>query len=391
LIGEMSSPHTIQTLSASKNGLHIPNFDFSITGKLCEKSLAQVEPLVLGEGLKEGEKWQNLDDDVAYEACVCQALHDSEGKPIGLLNALWTRPIHSSEDLVALMAIFASRANAEMMRLQSERKIELLNETLEQRVQERTAELSKLNAELDSFAYSISHDLKSPLRAIDGFTQLLSERMEGRLDTEEQQLMARVLGSTHRMATLMADLLALARVSQLSMRRERLNLSELAQEVFSGLANGPSTSAVRLQIEPGVYGHGDRALTRTLLEQLIGNAIKFTRDQAQPLIEFGHKRSEASASENARVFFVRDNGAGFSMEHKGLLFKPFQRLHMPSAGFEGTGIGLATARRIVERHGGTIEGEGQVNKGAEFRFSLGATTLETGPRRAAHSNASAEK
>jgi len=376
LIGELSSQHTVQTIAASKNGQPIPNFAFSIEGKLCEKSMSQREPLVLGEGLTDAEKWDDLGDDTLYEACVCQALHDSEGKPIGLLNALWTSPINHSADMVALMAIFASRANAEMMRLQGDRKIEHLNETLEQRVQERTAELSKLNAELDSFAYSISHDLKSPLRAIDGFTQLLSERLENRLEPEEQHLMARVLGATHRMATLMADLLALARVSQLSMDRERINLSVLAKEVFSELPQEPSHAKVNLQIEPGVYGHGDRGLTRTLLEQLIGNAIKFTRDQTHPLIEFGQKRNVSGSTETKRVFFVRDNGAGFSMEHKDKLFKPFQRLHMPSAGFEGTGIGLATVRRIVERHGGSIEGEGEVNCGAEFRFSLGAGTLE---------------
>jgi signal transduction histidine kinase len=372
LIGELSPPHEIQTIAAFKNGQPTPNFSFSIARRLCEKSMHQREPLVLGRNPNDSESWQHLDDAANYQSGVCQALHDNEGNPIGLINALWTHPRPPEGDVVALMAIFASRAKAEMMRLQGARKIEQLNETLELRVQARTAELSKLNKELDSFAYSISHDLKSPLRAIDGFTQLLSERLAGRLDAEEQQLMSRVLGSTHRMATLMADLLALARVSQVPMERERLHLSAMAEEVFSNLPPEPGRAQIHCQIEPGVYGYGDRVLTQTLLEQLIGNAQKYTRDQPRPLIEFGQRRNATGQEASALVFFVRDNGAGFSMAHADKLFKPFQRLHMPSAGFEGTGIGLATARRIVERHGGTIEGDGKVNQGAEFSFSLEA-------------------
>lgn len=370
LIGELSADTTIHTLAVCKGGEAVPDFTLSIAGTMHEKCLHQQDPLVIQGGMKAVDEWPNLGGETMYEASVCQALHGIDGKPIGLLNALWVEPINPGPDLGALMSIFASRANAEMMRLQREREIDHLNDSLELRVQDRTAELLKLNAELDSFAYSVSHDLKSPLRAIDGFTQLLSERLQGRLDPEEQQLMNRVLGSTHRMATLMADLLALARVSQVPMKRERLNLSALAEEIISESSKEVFRPHVRWQVEPGVYGDGDRHLARNVLEHLIGNALKFTRDQAQPLIEFGQKRSAIANGAGSRVFFVRDNGAGFSMDHADKLFKPFQRLHMPSAGFDGTGIGLATVRRIVERHGGVIEGEAQVNHGAEIRFSL---------------------
>jgi PAS domain S-box-containing protein len=371
LIGELTDAQTIQTLSVSRQGLNVPNFAFSITGKLCERSMRQREPLVLESGVREGDKWNNLDGSPPFEGVICQALHDMDGNPIGLLNALWTHPVEPNADTLALMSIFASRANAEMRRLRTERQIEQLNETLEQRVHQRTSELLKLNAELDSFAYSISHDLKSPLRAIDGFTQLLSERLDGRLDTEERHLMGRVLGATHRMATLMADLLALARVSQVPMERERLNLSELAEEVIRQKLQQQPRPQLRWAIEPGILGIGDRNLVRSVLEHLIDNAIKYTRDQRQPLIEFGQVQANAPDKLDAPVqYFVKDNGAGFSMEHADKLFKPFQRLHMPDAGFEGTGIGLATVRRIVERHGGAIEGKAQVDQGAEFRFSL---------------------
>ena len=376
LIGELSDPETVNTLSVSRRELAEANFSFSIRGRLCERSMRQADPVVLQAGTTEDEKWNNLNDGTAYGSGLCQALRDEAGKPIGLLNALWIQPVEPTADMLALMAIFSSRANAELLRLQGERTIEQLNDTLEQRVQDRTAELRKLNAELDSFAYSISHDLKSPLRAIDGFTQLLSERLEGRLDEDERKLMARVLGSTHRMATLMADLLALARVSQLPMKRERINLSQLADEVFTQAQKREPRLKVRWRVEPGVYAEGDRELLRTVLMQLIENAVKYTRDQAEPLIEFGQIGGRSRANDGMRQFFVRDNGAGFSMEHADKLFKPFQRLHMPSAGFEGTGIGLATVRRIVERHGGTIEGNAEVNRGAEFRFSLDAAVVE---------------
>ena len=371
LIGELSGLETVNTLSVSRRGEAAANFAFSIRGKLCERSLRQRDPVVLGGGASEDDKWNHLKDETTYESGLCQALHDDSGSPIGLLNALWIPPVEPTSEMLALMAIFASRANAEMMRLQSERTIEQLNETLEQRVQNRTAELSKLNAELDSFAYSISHDLKSPLRAIDGFTQLLSERLEGRLDEEEQQLMGRVLGATHRMATLMADLLALARVSQLPMKRERINLSQLADEVFSQAEKREPRRNVCWRVEPSVYAEGDRELVRTVLMHLIDNALKYTRDQAEPLIEFGQMRGGPLAEHGSnRRFFVRDNGVGFSMEHGDKLFKPFQRLHMPSAGFDGTGIGLATVRRIVERHGGAISGTGSPGLGARFEFAL---------------------
>ena len=235
---------------------------------------------------------------------------------------------------------------------------------------ERTAELHKLNQELDAFAYSVSHDLKSPLRAIDGFTQILGESLKDRIRPDEEQMLARVLAATRRMSTLIADMLALARVSQGPLQREWVDLSGLCSEVARQLSAQHPQRQIRFQIEPQLRASCDHRLVRIVLENLLGNAVKYTRDRAVAEITVGLVRPAVDTAHAPAWFFVRDNGIGFDMAYADKLFKPFQRLHMPSFGFEGTGIGLATVHRIIERHGGDISGSGQPDHGAEFRFSL---------------------
>lgn len=267
----------------------------------------------------------------------------------------------------ALVAIFASRASAELIRLHRDREIKTLNESLEIRVRERTAELRKLNEELDSFAYSVSHDLKSPLRSIDGFTRLLSEQLEGRLQPDETAMFDRILAATQRMSSLIADLLALARISQGAMNREPTSLSEIAEQVMRAEQLKQPDRILDWRIEPGLMCHCDPHLMRIAIENLLGNAIKYTRHQQHPKIEIGRVPDNGPAPQQ---FFVRDNGVGFDMAYAAKLFKPFQRLHTASE-FEGTGIGLATVRRIVERHGGSIRAESTPGQGATFFVSLG--------------------
>lgn len=369
-VGELRSDRRVRTLAVWKDGGSGRNFTFGLDGAPCGEALNQTALCVY-----EQELAQRFPQDVplateGLQAYVGQSLRDDDGTPIGVLNAFWRHPIHLADDLQALIAIFASRATAELMRLRREREIRQLNATLEQRVQSRTAELQKLNAELDSFAYSVSHDLKSPLRAIDGFTSLLSEQLQGRLSSEEQELLDRVLASTHRMSTLIADLLALARVSQGEMALGMANLSEIAEQVMQAEQAKHPDRPLAWRIEPGLVSVCDARLARIALENLLGNAVKYTRNQPQPLIEMGRYRDGDPAR---TTFFVRDNGVGFNMAYAEKLFKPFQRLHGPSE-FEGTGIGLATVRRIVDRHGGHIEGFARPGEGAEFRFSLTPAT-----------------
>jgi PAS domain S-box-containing protein len=370
MVSELLPDQKVQTLAMSMDGALVPNFSFAPQETPCGEALARNDLCVYEQGLAYAYPSMSSTTGVQTSAYIGQSLRDQDGTAIGLLSAMWRQPITLTAEMRALMSIFSSRATAELMRLRREREIRQLNATLEQRVQSRTAELQKLNAELDSFAYSVSHDLKSPLRAIDGFTSLLSEQLQGRLAPDEEELLDRVLASTHRMSTLIADLLALARVSQGQMEMGLTNLSEIAEQVMQAEQAKHPGRPLAWRIEPGLVSVCDARLARIALENLLGNAVKYTQDQAQPLIEMGRCQDDDPAR---ATFFVRDNGVGFNMAYADKLFKPFQRLHGPSE-FEGTGIGLATVRRIVDRHGGHIQGLGRPGEGAEFRFSLTPAT-----------------
>lgn len=366
-VSELRAQDRAQTLAVWRDGQNAANFDYALAHSPCSDTLAQPSLNFIGDRLPQRYPQYPALQEAAFQAYVGQSLRDEDGTPIGLINAFWREPLALPDDTRALIAIFASRANAELVRLRRDREIQRLNSSLEQRVRERTAELQKLNAELDSFAYSVSHDLKSPLRAIAGFTQLLQESLDDRLQPDERETMARVQAATQRMAKLIADLLALARISQGPLSLGRVDLSAMALHILQAAQQRQPARALHWRVSPGLYAWCDERLLRIALENLVDNAVKYTRDQAEPLIEFGQLEAHAG---QPPVFFIRDNGTGFDMAHADKLFKPFQRLHMPSSGYEGTGIGLATVRRIVERHGGAIHGTAQPDTGAQFNFTL---------------------
>ncbi len=251
-------------------------------------------------------------------------------------------------------------------RVRAEASVKSLNRTLESRVAARTRELSEANRELESFAYSVSHDLRAPLRAIEGFSRILGERYGEVLDDTGRDYLGRVRKATARMAELIDALLMLSRISRSGLKMAEVDLSKLAEEVAASLADADPQRRIEVRIQPGMHVHGDRALLLTLLDNLMGNAWKFTRDTPDAWLEVG---SEMGSDGNATLF-VRDNGAGFDAGYTNKLFRPFQRLHSQDA-FPGHGIGLASVKRIVERHGGDISAEGAVGEGAMFRFTLG--------------------
>lgn len=232
------------------------------------------------------------------------------------------------------------------------------------RLQEKTLEAEKANKELEAFSYSVSHDLRAPLRALEGYSALLTEK-EGALDEEGKHYLARVKDSTKRMQSLIEDLLHLSRMTLQELKRREVDLSALAGEILADLRERESGDrAVATEIAPGLVADCDRELMRIALENLLNNAWKFTRKNADARIEFGANRTAGSCE-----YYVRDNGVGFDMAYAGKLFSPFQRLHSEHD-FPGTGIGLATVKRVIERHGGRVWIESAQNRGTTVFFTL---------------------
>jgi signal transduction histidine kinase len=224
--------------------------------------------------------------------------------------------------------------------------------------------LERKNRELEAFSYSVSHDLRAPLRGIYGLSQVLLEDYAGRLDETGEDLLRRIRTATQRMGELIDALLQLSRLGRAELRRDRVDLSSIAQSVAAELAKKDPDRQVAVRIQDGLVAEADYRLMRIALENLLGNAWKFTANASEAVIELG---SEQRA--DMTVFFVRDNGAGFDMTHVDKLFRPFQRLHA-DADFPGTGIGLATVHRIIDRHGGRVWAEGMATQGATFYFTI---------------------
>ncbi|MEW9900636.1 ATP-binding protein [Chitinivorax sp. PXF-14] len=249
-------------------------------------------------------------------------------------------------------------------RKRSEEELEAYRLRLEELVAERTAALQAANGELEAFSYSVSHDLRAPLRAIDGFSRLVREDYGDRLDDNGRDLLQRIVQATGRMGLLIEGMLVLSRVSRGELRRQHLSLSEMARCALQDLQQGDPERQVEIVLQPDLTADGDPALIRAVLDNLLGNAWKFSSKCGQARIEVGETSSRGKSA-----FYVRDNGAGFDMNYASKLFGAFQRLHLARE-FEGTGIGLATVYRIIQRHGGEIWAEAAPGQGATFYFTL---------------------
>jgi PAS domain S-box-containing protein len=250
-------------------------------------------------------------------------------------------------------------------RKEAEREIRELNASLEQRVRERTAQLETANGELESFSYSVSHDLRAPLRGIDGWSMALLEDYGGQFDERARKYLDRVRAETQRMGHLIDDLLQLSRVTRTEMQQATVDLSALAGRIASRVREERPGRSIDFSIEPGLVARGDPQLLEIALTNLLDNAAKFTAPRPEAHIEFG-----ATVREGTPAFYVHDNGVGFETKYAGTLFGAFQRLHKASE-FPGTGIGLATVRRVMHRHGGEVWAEAELDKGATFVFTLG--------------------
>lgn len=236
-----------------------------------------------------------------------------------------------------------------------------LNTVLER----HAAALEQANAELESFASTVSHDLRSPLRKIEGYTKLLEDEFGARLDETGREYLARVRKGVARMGSLIDDILLLARVSRAELKVQEVDLSAMAERDLAELAAAEPARVVRFRVQPGLRCHGDPTLLGQVMDNLIGNAWKFTRDRAEAHIEVGR----APVKEEREAFLVRDDGVGFDMSLAPRLFRPFSRL-VSTAQYEGTGVGLSIVKRVVQRHGGSVWAESTPGGGATFYFTV---------------------
>lgn len=307
----------------------------------------------------ETPSWRALHGEVVQNVTMIQ--HRPDG------TSVWARVSAAPVDLPdgsRMGAVLTIADITELTRTQGE--LQQVNATLEERVRARTAALEAANKELEAFSYSVSHDLRAPLRSIDGFSKLLLEKYVDQLDATGQDYLARVRNATMRMSRLIDDMLNLSRIGRREMHWQSVSLSELAMSIVSELHGRDPERQVDVRVQPGLEVMGDAGLLRIVLANLLENAWKFTGKIAGARIEVGTELRESE-----RVYFVRDNGAGFDMGYADKLFTPFQRLHTESE-FPGSGIGLAIVQRIITRHHGRVWAEGREGEGATIYFTLEA-------------------
>ncbi|MBF0383871.1 MAG: PAS domain-containing protein, partial [Magnetococcales bacterium] len=288
-------------------------------------------------------RFMDRQGNITWVVGTARALHDEEGKVTGF---------------VGINTDVSDRKKAE-------NALKKAKDELELRVIERTTELEATNKELESFAYTVSHDLRAPLRTIGSFSQILIEDYEDSLDEEGKQYLQNVVEGSQEMHDLIEGILMLSQSSKGEVRQVELNLSDTVLEIIQTHKDSQPERNVVIDVTPNILANGDPRLIHTLLENLIGNAWKYSKTTAEARIEFGVEQKDGE-----RVFYIKDNGSGFDMKFASNLFQPFKRLHK-SEDFEGTGIGLASVQKIVKRHGGWVKGEAEVGKGATFYFTLG--------------------
>ncbi len=323
------------------------------------------EPLWIADLTQDPPPWRStLVSKFGMRGMLAFAIR-SEGKTIGVLTFASRDVREPDARLLALTRVIGSQLGQFLQRKAAEGEVLELNAELEERVVERTRALEFANRELESFCSAVSHDLRAPLRTIGGFSDLIEKECTQALGERGRDYIGRVRRAAAQMAGLIEDLLKLSKIARVGMSSRPVDLSGLAREIAQGLqAEGGGRDDVEWRIAPGLMAKGDPGLIRVAMQNLLANAWKYSAKRDGARIEFG-----ADEKDGRREYFVRDNGAGFDMTQSGRLFQPFQRLHTQHE-FPGTGIGLATVARVVQRHGGEIRAEGDVDRGASFFFTL---------------------
>ena len=353
----------VRTLAVWAGDGFADNFDYDLEGTPCKDVLNRNKELV-PSGAATIYPNDALLVEMGVDSYFGAPLITSHDETLGLVAVMDVKPMELSEWTAPILGMFATRIAVELEKRSANLALRQLNQSLERRVAERTAELEALNKELESFSYSVSHDLRAPLRTIDGFSRALMEDYGDQLDATARDYLHRVRGGSQRMGQLIDDMLGLSRVTRRKLNRAPVNLSELAQDAIAQLREGEPERQVRLDIETDLYANGDPDLLRIALVNLFHNAWKYTARQSAPHIQF---RKHANGVE--ATFVVTDNGVGFDMQYADNIFTAFQRLHTDSE-FQGSGIGLATVARVIQRHGGRVWAQSEPEHGASFYFTL---------------------
>jgi PAS domain S-box-containing protein len=361
-VGEVVGGERVRTLACCRKGALSENFEYALAGSLCAIAVEKRGTVVIPEGVSGKYPADKGLARLGIAGYVGTPLFDADGKVIGTLVALTREPIERKEFFVSMVEIFAARAAAEIARARAYATVRELNVSLERRVLERTAALEAANRNLDSFGYSVSHDLRAPLGAISGFADLLRDAETERLSDDGVQMLQQIETNAARMNDMLEGLLEFSRLGHKPVSKVPVAMSALVEEVVGEVRalNAAPHAEFRLGRLPDAAG--DPVLLRQVWANLLGNAVKYSRARTPPVIEVGYDEAKSA-------YFVRDNGVGFEMQYAGKLFGVFERLHS-NAEFEGTGVGLAIVQRIVQQHGGEVSADGEPGRGARFSFTL---------------------
>lgn len=354
---------SIATIAVWAGSDYAENFVYELEGTPCKDILDLSKALIPQNASAEYPDDEMLVQ-MGIESYYGAPLTSSEKEVIGIVSVMDTKPMQLTRWSAPILAVFATRMAVELERKFATENLNRMNASLENRIAQRTAQLTQAYEEMESFSYSVSHDLRAPLRAIDGFSQALWEDYGNTLDANAKHYLSRIRRSAQNMGELIDDLLKLSKIVRCELQRDSFSLGALIDKILIKHRAAAESSHVSFINRSTAVINADPRLMEVVLENLINNACKYSSTQKNPTVEFGSiKKGDRT------VHYLQDNGVGFNMEYAHKLFLPFERLHHQSE-FTGSGIGLATVKRIIERHGGKIWAESQVNHGATFYFTL---------------------
>ncbi len=367
LIGELHAEQgleSVRTISVVVDGRLADNFDYDLADTPCENVTA-CGVCSYEVGVAKLYPEDLLLTQMGVEGYVGVPLCDSRGSTLGVMAAMTRGPLRNPAFAESILQVFAARVGGELERLAAEDEIRQLNADLETRVARRTAALEGANEQLEAFAYSVSHDLRAPVRHIGGFARLLSEKNSESFDSESRRWLQNVQDSARGMGVMIDELLELSRLGRQKITRRPVDCDAMVRRVWESLLPEPAESRVALSTSLLPRAHADSTLVEQVWRNLLENAIKYSAIRRHPQVEVSSFERDDST-----WYRVRDNGVGFDQRYADKLFGVFQRLHRPDE-FPGTGVGLAIVHRIVAQHGGRVLGFGEVDKGATFDFTLG--------------------